>query len=128
MNAAIAPPTRTAAASQARPPQGHGRRARRALAPRALAIVVLTGQATASLAAAIVNVAGPAIQRDVPLSGPALQLAVYSYLLAACCSPPPSTSSTPCTKARSPPGSPSAHTPPASPPRPSPGHGSPPGG
>ena len=82
MNAATAPPARTAAASQARPPQGHGRRARRALAPRALAIVVLTGQAMASLDAAIVNVAGPAIQRDVHLSGPALQLAVYSYLLA----------------------------------------------
>src|SRR5262249_50191357 len=30
---------------------------------------------------AIVNVAGPAMQRDLRLSGPALQLAVYSYLL-----------------------------------------------
>src|SRR5262245_65867044 len=81
MNAATAPPTRTAAAFQARPPQEHGRRARRALAPRALVIVVLTGQGMASLDAAIVNVAGPAIQRDLHLSGAALQLAIYSYLL-----------------------------------------------
>jgi MFS family permease len=43
---------------------------------------VLTGQAMASLDAAIVNVAGPAMQRDLRLSGPALQLAIYSYLLA----------------------------------------------
>src|SRR5213082_1932769 len=36
----------------------------------------------ASLDSAIVNVAGPQMQRDLGLSGPALQLAVYSYLLA----------------------------------------------
>ncbi len=82
MKAAAAPPTQTSAAPQARLPQEGGCRARRALAPWALAIVVLTGQAMASLDAAIVNVAGPAIQSDVRLSGPALQLAVYSYLLA----------------------------------------------
>lgn len=57
-------------------------RARRLLTPRALAIVVLTGQAMASLDTAIVNVAGPAIKHDLHLSGSALQLAVYSYLLA----------------------------------------------
>src|SRR5260370_32767759 len=34
----------------------------------------------ASLDSAIVNVAGPAIQRDLRLSGPALQLVIYSYL------------------------------------------------
>ena len=55
---------------------------RRVLAPWALAIAVLAGQAMASLDSAIVNVAGPAIQRDLRLSGPVLQLAVYSYLLA----------------------------------------------
>jgi MFS family permease len=55
---------------------------RRPLAPWALATAVLTGQAMASLDAAIVNVAGPAVQRDLRLSGPALQLAIYSYLLA----------------------------------------------
>lgn len=54
---------------------------RRALAPWALATAVLAGQAMASLDAAIVNVAGPAIQRDLRLSGAALQLAIYSYLL-----------------------------------------------
>ncbi len=54
---------------------------RRALAPWALATAVLTGQGMASLDAAIVNVAGPAIQRDLHLSGAALQLAIYSYLL-----------------------------------------------
>jgi MFS family permease len=51
------------------------------LAPWALATVALTGQAMASLDSAIVNVAGPAMQRDLHLSGPALQLAIYSYLL-----------------------------------------------
>src|SRR5260370_34447295 len=55
---------------------------RRVLAQWALAAAVLTGQAMASLDSAIVNVAGPAIQRDLRLSGPALQLAIYSYLLA----------------------------------------------
>ncbi|HEY7433152.1 MAG TPA: MFS transporter [Streptosporangiaceae bacterium] len=64
----------------ARPAAGQ-RRPRRALAPWALAAAVLTGQAMASLDAAIVNVAGPAIQRDLHLSGAALQLAIYSYLL-----------------------------------------------
>jgi predicted MFS family arabinose efflux permease len=42
---------------------------------------VLAGQAMASLDAAIVNVAGPAIQHDLHLSGAGLQLAIYSYLL-----------------------------------------------
>jgi len=55
---------------------------RRVLAPWALATAVLAGQAMASLDSAIVNVAGPAIQRDLRLSGPDLQLAIYSYLLA----------------------------------------------
>src|SRR5262249_58804391 len=55
---------------------------RRLLAPWALAAAVLAGQAMASLDSAIVNVAGPAIQADLRLSGPVLQLAVYSYLLA----------------------------------------------
>lgn len=55
---------------------------RRLLAPPALAAAVLAGQAMASLDSAIVNVAGPAIQADLRLSGPVLQLAVYSYLLA----------------------------------------------
>jgi MFS family permease len=52
------------------------------LGPQALAVVVLTGQAMAALDAAIVNVAAPAIQGDLRLSGPLLQLAIYSYLLA----------------------------------------------
>jgi MFS family permease len=55
--------------------------ARRTLAPWAAATAVLTGQAMASLDSAIVNVAGPEMQRDLGLSGPALQLAIYSYLL-----------------------------------------------
>src|ERR1700726_1302296 len=55
--------------------------ARRTLAPWAAATAVLTGQAMASLNSAIVNVAGPEMQRDLGLSGPALQLAIYSYLL-----------------------------------------------
>ncbi len=55
---------------------------RRVLAPWALAAAVLTGQAMASLDSVIVNVAGPAIQRDLRLPGAALQLAIYSYLLA----------------------------------------------
>jgi MFS family permease len=66
----------------ARPPAGpRQRQGRRALAPWALATAVLTGQAMASLDAAIVNVAGPAIQHDLHLSGAGLQLAIYSYLL-----------------------------------------------
>ena len=55
---------------------------RRVLAPWALATAVLAGQAMASLDSSIVNVAGPAIQHDLRLSGPDLQLAIYSYLLA----------------------------------------------
>ena len=55
---------------------------RRVLAPWALATAVLTGQAMASLDSSIVNVAGPAMQRDLRLSGPALQLAIYCYLVA----------------------------------------------
>jgi MFS family permease len=55
---------------------------RRVLAPWALATAVLAGQAMASLDSSIVNVAGPAIQLDLRLSGPDLQLAIYSYLLA----------------------------------------------
>jgi MFS family permease len=54
----------------------------RVLAPWALATAVLAGQAMASLDSAIVNVAGPAIQRGLRLSDPDLQLAIYSYLLA----------------------------------------------
>lgn len=60
---------------------GRGR-ARQVLTPGLLTIVVLAGQAMASLDTAIVNVAGPAIQHDLRLSGSALQLAIYSYLLA----------------------------------------------
>jgi MFS family permease len=59
-----------------------GDAARRPLAPWTLAVTVLTGQAMASLDSAIVNVAAPAIQHDLGLSGPELQLSVYSYLLA----------------------------------------------
>ncbi len=55
--------------------------ATRLLAPWALTTAVLSGQAMASLDSAIVNVAGPAMQRDLRLSGPGLQLAIYSYLL-----------------------------------------------
>jgi MFS family permease len=55
---------------------------RSVLVPWALAAAVLTAQAMASLDSAIVNVAGPAIQSDLRLSGPALQLAIYSYLVA----------------------------------------------
>src|SRR5262249_50707698 len=58
-----------------------GGRTGRPLAPWALTAAVLAGQAMASLDSAIVNVAGPAMQHDLRLSGPALQLAVYSYLL-----------------------------------------------
>lgn len=68
----VAPPQATPAAVPARRP----------LAAWAVATAVLTGQAMASLDSAIVNVAGPQMQRDLGLSGPALQLAVYSYLLA----------------------------------------------
>src|SRR5437879_844804 len=49
--------------------------------PWAMATAVLTGQAMASLDTAIVNVAGPSLQRGLQLSGPALQLAVYAYVL-----------------------------------------------
>jgi predicted MFS family arabinose efflux permease len=55
--------------------------ARRALAPWALAMAVLAGQAMASLDSAIVNVAGPAIEHDLHLQAAALQLAIYSYLV-----------------------------------------------
>ena len=61
-------------------PTGHSQ-SRRVLAPWALATAVLAGQAMASLDAAIVNVAGPAIQHDLHLSAAALQLAIYSYLV-----------------------------------------------
>jgi MFS family permease len=70
------PPRLLGARQPARQP-----RIRRALAPWALATAVLTGQAMASLDAAIVNVAAPAIQHDLHLSGATLQLAIYSYLL-----------------------------------------------
>lgn len=66
--------------SSARQPTGQ-RQPRRVLAPWPLATAVLVGQAMASLDAAIVNVAGPAIQHDLHLSGAELQLAIYSYLL-----------------------------------------------
>src|SRR5258707_4491322 len=73
---------RSPAPPVARPPAGQRQRqGRRALAPWALATAVLTGQAMASLDAAIVNVAGPAIQHDLHLSGARLQLPIYSYLL-----------------------------------------------
>jgi MFS family permease len=49
--------------------------------PKALA-VLLTGTFMASLDTAIVNVAGPAIQRDVGVSGAALQLVISGYALA----------------------------------------------
>lgn len=55
-------------------------RARR-LGPRGVVAVVLAGQALASLDTAIVNVAAPDMQRDLHLSGAALQLVVYAYLL-----------------------------------------------
>jgi MFS family permease len=54
---------------------------RRPLAPWALATAALAGQAMASLDSSIVNVGGPAIARDLHMSGPGLQLAIYSYLL-----------------------------------------------
>lgn len=64
------------------PPTSAGeRRSRRALSSGGLAAAVLAGQAMAAMDAAIVNVAGPAIQRDLRLPAPALQLAIYSYLL-----------------------------------------------
>jgi MFS family permease len=70
------------ASPRSRGARGPGRRpGRRALAPWALATAVLAGQAMASLDGAIVNVAGPAISGDLHLSGAALQLAIYSYLL-----------------------------------------------
>lgn len=68
--------------AQAQSPVARKAESRRLLAPWALAAAVLAGQAMASLDSAIVNVAGPAIQADLRLSGPVLQLAVYSYLLA----------------------------------------------
>jgi MFS family permease len=64
-----------------RPGARHPAGPRRVLTPWALAAAVLAGQAMASLDAAIVNVAGPAIQRDLHLSAAALQLAIYSYLV-----------------------------------------------
>jgi MFS family permease len=51
------------------------------MGPSALTATVLTGQAMAALDTSIVNVAGPSIQRDLHLSGAALQLAIYSYVL-----------------------------------------------
>jgi Peptidase family S51/Major Facilitator Superfamily len=42
---------------------------------------VLAGQAMASLDTAIVNVTAPDMQRDLHLSGAAVQLVVYAYLL-----------------------------------------------
>jgi MFS family permease len=74
MTDVLGTPARFAAAGRAEP--------RRLLAPWALAAAVLAGQAMASLDSSIVNVAGPAIQADLRLSGPVLQLAIYSYLLA----------------------------------------------
>jgi MFS family permease len=53
----------------------------RSLGPRALIAVVLAGQAMASLDTAIVNVTAPDMQRDLHLSGAAVQLVVYAYLL-----------------------------------------------
>jgi len=73
MTATPAAPARPSAAGT----EGTGR----VLSPWALATAVLIGQAMASLDSAIVNVAGPAIQHDLRLSGPALQLVIYSYLL-----------------------------------------------
>src|SRR5215468_2218378 len=73
-------PAPAPAHAHARPGSAGGRTGR-PLAPWALTVVVLAGQAMASLDSAIVNVAGPAMQHDLRLSGPALQLAVYSYLL-----------------------------------------------
>jgi MFS family permease len=49
---------------------------------RAALAVLLCGTFMASLDTAIVNVAGPAIQRDVGVSGAALQLVVSGYALA----------------------------------------------
>jgi len=72
----------TASAAPARSGVADSEATRRVLTPWALAAAVLIGQAMASLDSAIVNVAGPAIQRDLRLSGPALQLAIYSYLVA----------------------------------------------
>jgi MFS family permease len=69
-------------AAPAQPRVAGSEATRRVLAPWALATAVLTGQAMASLDSAIVNVAGPAMQHDLRLSGPALQLAIYSYLVA----------------------------------------------
>jgi MFS family permease len=75
-------PVIAASATQSRPGVADSARTGRMLAPWALAAAVLTGQAMASLDSAIVNVAGPAIERDLRSSAPALQLAIYSYLLA----------------------------------------------
>src|SRR6059058_1909936 len=49
---------------------------------RAALAVLLTGTFMASLDTAIVNVAGPAIQSDVGVSGAALQLVISGYALA----------------------------------------------
>lgn len=78
----MTPPPRALTRFPARSPQVPTPRTRRVLVPWALAVVVLAGQAMASLDAAIVNVAGPAIQHGLHLTGPLLQLAIYSYLLA----------------------------------------------
>lgn len=74
-------PPRPSTSAESHPGRARDRRNGRPLTPWVLATAVLTGQAMASLDAAIVNVAGPAMQHDFRLSGPALQLAVYSYLL-----------------------------------------------
>jgi MFS family permease len=50
--------------------------------PRSALAVLLTGTFMASLDTAIVNVAGPAIQSDVGVSGAALQLVISGYALA----------------------------------------------
>src|SRR5215472_16922717 len=81
LDAPAAAHTAAPAPAPARPGSAGGRTGR-PLAPWALTAAVLIGQAMASLDSAIVNVAGPAIQHDLRLSGPALQLAIYSYLLA----------------------------------------------
>ena len=71
----------TASLDTPAPPRAVSAGTGRPLAPWALTAAVLSGQAMASLDSAIVNVAGPAMQRGLRLSGPGLQLAVYSYLL-----------------------------------------------
>ena len=63
------------------PSRSRSRDRGRRLTPWALAAVVLAGQGMASLDTAIVNVGGPSLQHDLHLSGPTLQLVVYSYVL-----------------------------------------------